>query len=194
MSRFRFLLVAAFTALGGVCFAAPMTVKEVDFLVRMKTPDAEIVRELTTRRLIAPLDAAGEQQLSASGASAGLIAQIKSGAYTLAPEQARTETLRQDAAREAAVRQAREAEANAPAGRPKAAARSSGGGTTRSWLQDFLSTATRLPFDPAKIGSTCSLLFTWISRGAGCAKVHAEASSPAHHDLKRATWSSKSSS
>src|SRR5215208_6083870 len=104
MSRVRFFFLAASVAFSAVCFAAPMTVKELDFLVRMKTPEADILRDLTTRRLLAALDAAGEQQLAASGASAGLIAQIKTGAYTLPPEQAQAEALRQSANQQAAAR------------------------------------------------------------------------------------------
>jgi hypothetical protein len=60
-----------------------MTLKEVDFLLRQRTPEADIVKEAQQRRFLIPMDAAGEAMLKASGASAGLIEQLKAPSMVL---------------------------------------------------------------------------------------------------------------
>src|SRR5262245_30309533 len=77
-------------ALALTASAAPMTVKEIDFLLRQQTPEADISRELQQRRLLAGLDNAGEEQLREHGATPKLIAMIKQGHLVLSPVEAQT--------------------------------------------------------------------------------------------------------
>jgi thiol-disulfide isomerase/thioredoxin len=79
----------------GVCHAAPLTLRELDFLVRQRTPEAEIVQEVAERRLLLPLDAAAEQTLRQSGASEGLLAALRKSGMALSAEETRTEAERQ---------------------------------------------------------------------------------------------------
>jgi hypothetical protein len=62
-------IAAALATLTVVASAAPLTVKEIAFHVRTGMPEAEILRDLSKRRLLAPPDAAGEKQLAAIGAA-----------------------------------------------------------------------------------------------------------------------------
>ena len=69
--------------------AAPVTLKELDLMIRMQVPDAEVLHDVAERRLLAPLDASAERQLTGDGASAGLISKLKAaGNFALPPEQA----------------------------------------------------------------------------------------------------------
>jgi nucleoredoxin len=81
-------------ALAATATAAPMTVKEIDFLVRQRTPESEISSQLQQRRLLAPLDPAGETQLLEHGATPGLIALLKQGHLVLSPAEAQSFALR----------------------------------------------------------------------------------------------------
>ncbi len=160
MSRVRFLFLAALTVLSVVCSAVPKTVKELQVLVRVGTPEAEILRDLTARRLVAPLDVASERQLVAGGMSASLMAKIKSGGFTLSPEQAQAEAMRQSANQQAAARQHAEAEAHAQAQAQRSAqfsAQLRARGTMQSWLQDRLvyqEGGNLKPLDSARVGAT----------------------------------------
>ena len=88
MNRHPLLFLALF-ALGSVPLsAAPMTFKELDLLVRMHTAEAEILQDVTQRRLLTPLDAAGKQKLSDDGASAALVTTLEAGNFALSPEKA----------------------------------------------------------------------------------------------------------
>jgi nucleoredoxin len=171
----RSLLVqfaVASIVLAGICRAVPLTVKEVAFHLRTGLPEAEILRDLAQRRLLTPLDAAGEKQLAASGASAGLIAQLKSGAFTLSPEQAQVAALRQSAQQQAAAQQAAADHAQAEARNQRntaVAGQMLARGTVQTWLKDQLVTLEngRLkPFDPAKIGGT--RVFAFYASAAWC--------------------------
>lgn len=85
----RSIFVAALSIiLAASAFAAPVSIKELDLLVRMRTPDQEILRELDQRRLLAPLDAASEQMLIKNGATPDLIQHIKTGNFTVPVEDA----------------------------------------------------------------------------------------------------------
>ncbi len=57
-------------------------------MVRMHFSESEILQNVTTRRLLTPLDAAAEKQLTSDGASAKLIAAIKAGNYAVPAETA----------------------------------------------------------------------------------------------------------
>jgi hypothetical protein len=90
--KFRFLLpLVVFAA---HTFGAPITVKEIDFLVRQRTPDADIVKEVQRRRMLIPIDAAGEASLKASGASDALLGQLKAPSMTLPASEAQEEARR----------------------------------------------------------------------------------------------------
>ncbi|HEV7866283.1 MAG TPA: thioredoxin-like domain-containing protein [Chthoniobacteraceae bacterium] len=83
----RLLRLAALIAFAATSSAAPVTVKEIDFLLRQQTPEAEILQQLEARRLLGPFDAAAEQQLKGKGASAGLLTILRSGSLLLSPQQ-----------------------------------------------------------------------------------------------------------
>ncbi len=68
--------------------AAPVTLQELDLMVRMQVPEAEVLQDVSQRRLLASLDAPTERKLVADGASAGLIAKLKAGNFALPPDQA----------------------------------------------------------------------------------------------------------
>lgn len=68
-----------------LCSAAPVPVREIEFLLRQGTPSAEILATVRERKLAAPIDAATEQALRDSGADASLIAALKSPDMALTP-------------------------------------------------------------------------------------------------------------
>jgi len=74
---------------------APITIKEVEFLVRQQIPENEIVQEVVTRKLLTPLDAQTEESLRKSGATNALIARLKAAAKALSPAEMQAETKRQ---------------------------------------------------------------------------------------------------
>lgn len=148
---------AAFTALAS---AAPLTVKEVAFHLRTGMPETEILRELAQRRLLAPPDAAAEKQLAATGASASLLAHLKSGAYLLSPDQVQATALRQSALQQSAAQQAAADRAQAEARNQRnaaTAAKMQARGTVQSWLKDQLVVCEGgglRPFDSSRLNQT----------------------------------------
>jgi thiol-disulfide isomerase/thioredoxin len=80
---FSFCALAATSA-----WAAPMTLQELDLMIRMQFPEADVLRDVSQRRLLAPLDATAERKLTADGASAALISKLKAGNFALPPDQA----------------------------------------------------------------------------------------------------------
>jgi nucleoredoxin len=91
MSRLIYLFLIALVLTAD---AAPMTVKEIDFLLRQQTPETEILSQLGQRRLLAPPDPAGEKQLGEHGATPGLIATLKQGQFALSAAEAQAFALR----------------------------------------------------------------------------------------------------
>src|SRR5688572_12511129 len=89
------LAVCAFVSGVPGARSSPLTVKELEFLVRQKTPDAEIVREATSRRLMVPLDSAAIRSLKKNGASNSLISKLSAPGVALDPAAAATEARRQ---------------------------------------------------------------------------------------------------
>jgi hypothetical protein len=75
--------------------AAPMTVKELDFLVRQRTSDAEVIAEVQKRRLIQPLSVATLQALKQYGASEALVKAVSAPELVVTPEEAAAEEQRQ---------------------------------------------------------------------------------------------------
>jgi nucleoredoxin len=118
MLRLLFLFAIAF-ALTAV--AAPMTVKEIDFLLRQHTPETEIATELAQRRLLAPLDPAGETQLLEHGATPSLIVTLQQSRFILSPAEAQAFALRTAPAKTALVQPPVKAATPAPAPAPVAA-------------------------------------------------------------------------
>lgn len=92
LRSFLLLLLSAAMAHG-----APMSQRELQFLVRQRTPDAEIVRDATQRKLLTPLDSAAEQALRQAGASDALIAALRQPDLALPPAAAQAEMARQRA-------------------------------------------------------------------------------------------------
>lgn len=163
---------AIFAALAFAASAAPLTVKEVAFHVRTGMPEVEILRELGRRRLLAPPDAAAEKQLTASGASATLVAHLKSGAFLLSPDQAQATVQRQAAQQQAIAQQAAADRAQAEARDQRAAASSAkmlARGTVQTWLKDQLvhcDGSSLKPFDSGKISQT--RVFAFYASAAWC--------------------------
>jgi nucleoredoxin len=96
MSLRTLSLLAFCLALASPAGAAPITIKEIDFHLRQQTPESEILKEVVERRLLTPLDSAGEAQLRQNGASAGLIAALKRPEMVLPPVNAHAEMRRQE--------------------------------------------------------------------------------------------------
>lgn len=77
-----------------VAGAAPITVKEIDFLLRQRTPEAEILHQVRARRLPVPLDATSEALLVQHGATPTFIIQLKQGSMVLSASEAQSFALR----------------------------------------------------------------------------------------------------
>lgn len=89
----RLIFLAAFAALLTPLGAAPMTLQELDFLVRQRTPEDEIVNDVAQRKLIAPIDEKGTTTLKQSGATDALLARLQVPAMVLSPEESRAHQL-----------------------------------------------------------------------------------------------------
>ena len=89
MQRFVFIFILLFS--GVSAFAAPMTFKELDFLLRQRTPENDIVGEVAQRRLVAPIDDRRAQSLKQSGATDALLARLQAPAMFLSPAESRAE-------------------------------------------------------------------------------------------------------
>jgi len=64
----------------------PVTVSEIGLMLRSGYPSQTVMQELSTRHLADTVDEAKEKTLVKAGASAELIAALKSGIYSLTPE------------------------------------------------------------------------------------------------------------
>lgn len=135
----RKALFAVLVSFSLTAFAAqPMTAKDVALMVRMGVPEADIFAEAAKRRLIAPIDAAAESTLTASGATPAFIQKLRAANYSLSPEEAAAAAQRMTQQRAAAAEQEkREAEAKvsaAPATLPPASSKPFLGITPRAIL------------------------------------------------------------
>lgn len=74
--------------LAPAAIGAPISPKELDLLIRMRTPDAEVLRQVASRKLLEPISAETEKQLRTNGATEALIARLKSGKLTLGEKEA----------------------------------------------------------------------------------------------------------
>jgi nucleoredoxin len=79
--------------------AAPMTFKELDFLVRQRTPEADIIAQAQKRRLLVPLDEAAVATLKQNGAADSLLKNLASPDLVAPSEMAAAEVQRQAAQR-----------------------------------------------------------------------------------------------
>ena len=90
----RLDIFIALLAATAMAHAAPMTLKELDFLIRQRTPESEIIQLVTQRRLVLPITEDVEQHLRESGATASLLARLKVPEIALSPEETRAEAAR----------------------------------------------------------------------------------------------------
>ncbi len=125
MRLFTTTLLLVVSGLGSLS-AAPISLQEVAFLVRQRTPDAEIIQEVSQRRLLKPLDASSITVLRQTGASDALIARLSDPKVVLdqaalQSELARREKLQakieQEHRADAAAHEAREQQRTAIANR-----------------------------------------------------------------------------
>jgi hypothetical protein len=146
-------------------WAAPLTVKELEFLVRQRTPEAEIVLQAKSRRLMAPLDPAAVASLKKNGATDSLIAKLHEPGIALDAAAAATEASRQAAtkarvdavlAEEAARRAMRDRQWNETAERLRESRKVQG------WLREKLYKLQRFdlkPVEPKSIESVSVFAF-----------------------------------
>jgi hypothetical protein len=115
--------------------------KELEFLVRQGTPEAEIVQQAKSRRLVAPLDSEAVKSLKTNGATNSLIAKLSEPGLALDANAAAAEARRQAAtkarfdavlAEEAARRAERDRKWNEAAQQLREAR------TVQGWLRDKL--------------------------------------------------------
>jgi thiol-disulfide isomerase/thioredoxin len=66
----------------------PLTAKEVGLMLRSGYSSEAVIGELTSRRFADTLDAAAEKNLMQSGATPALVQALKSGKYSVSPEEA----------------------------------------------------------------------------------------------------------
>jgi nucleoredoxin len=108
--RFKFQAVVVFilmSILAGRAAQVPLTTKEISLMLRTGYSSSAVMQELATRHFADSFDTFKEAQLTQAGASVELIAALKSGTYSVTPEEiARTQA--QLAAQ--AARRAKEAE------------------------------------------------------------------------------------
>lgn len=92
-------ILLAFMISAPAALGAPLTLKELGFLIRQGTSEAEIAEQAKSRRLVAPLDAAAIQSLKEQGASAWLIAKLNAPGVALNADEVAAEARRQAAAK-----------------------------------------------------------------------------------------------
>lgn len=95
--------------------ARPLSTKEICLLLRGGYSSDEVLQEVTTRRLLDPVDAAGEKQLQVAGGTPAFIQALKTGNYTLSAADAEAARARQAASdqREQAARAYQQGQADA---------------------------------------------------------------------------------
>jgi hypothetical protein len=129
-----------------VLLGAPLSVKELEFLVRQGTPESEIVEQAKSRHLMAPLDADAVRSLKANGARDSLIAKLREPGIALDLTAAAAEARRQAAtkarldavlAEDAARRARRDRQWNETAEQLREAR------AVQGWLRDKLYTLER---------------------------------------------------
>jgi hypothetical protein len=66
-----------YMALTPDALASPVSIHELNQLVQMRVPEAEILRDLENRALLSPLDGASERSLLRDGASLSLVRRLR---------------------------------------------------------------------------------------------------------------------
>jgi Thioredoxin-like len=159
-------LFLLFTA---VAFSAPLSLKELEFLVRQGTPEAEILQQAKSRRLLAPLDSAAVNLLKENGATNSLIAKLREPYMVLDANAAAAEARRQAAtkarldavlAEEAAMRADRERRWNQTAEQLREAR------TVQGWLRDKLYNLKGKKFVPVEPKSVDAVSVFGLFHGA----------------------------
>lgn len=84
--RRTFLLVFVLFAFATQAGQLPLTVSEISLMLRAGYASNTLMKELASRRFVDTLDESKEKALLNAGASADLIAALKSGAYSLSAE------------------------------------------------------------------------------------------------------------
>jgi hypothetical protein len=171
-------------------FSAPLTVKELEFLVRQGTSEAEIVRQAKSRRLMAPLDTAAIDSLKKNGATNSLIAKLNDPGIALDAAAAAAEARRQavtkarvDAvlAEEAARRAMRDRQWNQTAERLRESR------MVQGWLHEKLYKLQRFdlkPVEPKSIESVSVFAFFHGSMGSAPSRDFAPQLAEAYTRLK----------
>lgn len=171
--------------------AAPLTVKELEFLVRQRTPEADIVREAKSRRLLAPLNADAVNSLKKNGATQSLISKLKEPGIVMDQAAAAAETRRQAASKarvdailadEAAHRAMRDRQWNQTAERLREAR------TVQGWLHEKLYKIDRFnlkPLEPKSIESVSIFAFFHASLKSGPSRDFAPQLAEAYARLKQ---------
>lgn len=171
--------------------AAPLSLKELEFLVRQGTTEAEIVQQAKERRLLAPLDAAAVDSLRKSGASGSLIRKLKAPGIALDPNAAAAEARQQAAtkarldavlAEDAARRAMRDRQWNQAAEQMRAAR------TVQGWLREKLYTLHKKdlkPIEPKSIDSVTIFGFFHGAMGSAPSRDFAPKLAEAYARLKQ---------
>src|SRR5262245_978425 len=117
MKLIRVLMMTVLGALGAPLSAAPMTLQELDFLLRQGTSEDEIVNDVAQRKLIVPIDENAGKLLKQNGATDALLARLRGPGMFLTQEEARAafeRVVAQKARAEAAARADTASAASAP--------------------------------------------------------------------------------
>jgi hypothetical protein len=110
--RLRFI---SFLLAATIAVAAPMTPKEIEFLLRQETSEAEILKEARERRLLVPISPEASAILKESGATDHLLAALNQPDIVLPAGEAQAERQRQIAAAQRNLQAVQEDQAHAAA-------------------------------------------------------------------------------
>lgn len=86
MGRVAFLVIVSLFALAARGGQLPLTVSEVSLMLRAGYSSNTVIKELAARRFVDVVDEAKEKTLVNAGASAELVAVLKSGMYSLSAD------------------------------------------------------------------------------------------------------------
>jgi hypothetical protein len=185
------MISIAFSLSAGVAMAAPLSLKELEFLVRQRTPESEIIQQVKSRRLMAPLDAAALNSLKKNGATNSLISKLTVPGLSVDPVAAAAEARRQaetkarleaSLAEDAARREAKDRQWTQTAEQLREAR------TVQGWLRDKLYTLQRTslkPVEPKAIESVSIFAFFHGAMNVASARDFAPKLAEAYGRLKK---------
>ena len=87
MRRYLAVCVCSFVTLSVFASPAPLTTNEIGLMIRTGYSSKTILEELAKRRFADSFDAAKESKLLRAGASPELVIELKSGRYTISPQE-----------------------------------------------------------------------------------------------------------